>query len=129
MYSQREREHEGEARRRIYAIGHRNTTGERTPPTGDPHRGGDPAEDPPPEGRATQGTHTEHTDIFGLTLDHLKVPSGEPIETFIRYICTMMAAHRCHGNSQLCRLRTNTATISFFFSAVEPDSLIAILRQ
>ena len=34
----------------------------RTPPTGDPHRGEDPAEDPPPEGRATQGTHTEHTD-------------------------------------------------------------------
>ena len=32
------------------------------PPTGeDPHRGEDPAEDPPPEGRATQGTHTEHT--------------------------------------------------------------------
>jgi len=28
-------------------------------PTGDPHRGR--AEDPPPEGRATQGTHTEHT--------------------------------------------------------------------
>ena len=33
----------------------------RTPPTGDPHRGGDAAEDTPPEGRATQGTHTEHT--------------------------------------------------------------------
>jgi len=30
-------------------------------PTGDPHSGEDPAEDPPPEGRATQGTHTEHT--------------------------------------------------------------------
>ena len=36
----------------------------RTPPTGDPHRGEDPAEDTPPEGRATQGTHTEHTDRF-----------------------------------------------------------------
>ena len=33
----------------------------RTPPAGDLHRGKDPAEDPPPEGRATQGTHTEHT--------------------------------------------------------------------
>jgi len=32
----------------------------RTPPTGDPHKGEDPAEDPPPEGRATQGTHTDH---------------------------------------------------------------------
>ena len=29
--------------------------------TGDPHRGEGPTEDPPPEGRATQGTHTEHT--------------------------------------------------------------------
>ena len=35
----------------------------RTLPTGDPHRWEDPAEYPPPEGRATQGTHTEHTDI------------------------------------------------------------------
>jgi len=33
----------------------------RTPPTGDPHRGGGAAEDPPPEGRAIQGTNTEHT--------------------------------------------------------------------
>ena len=33
----------------------------RIPPTGDSHRGEDPAEDPPPEERATQGTHTEHT--------------------------------------------------------------------
>jgi len=32
----------------------------RAPPAGDPHRGEDPAVDPPPEGRATQGTHTEH---------------------------------------------------------------------
>jgi len=32
--------------------------------TGDPHRGQGPTEDPPPEGRATQGTHTEHTDIM-----------------------------------------------------------------
>jgi len=32
--------------------------------TGDPHRGEGPTEDPPPEGRATQGTHTEkHTHI------------------------------------------------------------------
>jgi len=29
--------------------------------TGDPHRGEGPTEDPPPEGRATQGTHTGHT--------------------------------------------------------------------
>jgi len=29
--------------------------------TGDPHRGEGPTEDPPPEARATQGTHTEHT--------------------------------------------------------------------
>jgi len=29
--------------------------------TGDQHRGEGPTEDPPPEGRATQGTHTEHT--------------------------------------------------------------------
>jgi len=29
--------------------------------TGDPHRGEGPTEDPPPEGRATQGTHTEYT--------------------------------------------------------------------
>jgi len=28
---------------------------------GDPHRGEGPTEDPPPEGRVTQGTHTEHT--------------------------------------------------------------------
>ena len=34
---------------------------DRTPTTGDPRRGEDPTEDPPPEGRATQGTHTEHT--------------------------------------------------------------------
>jgi len=32
----------------------------RIPPTGDQHGGEGPAEDPPPEGRATQGTHTEH---------------------------------------------------------------------
>jgi len=44
---------------------------------GGPHRGpttGGPTEDPPPEGRATQGTHTEHTQTrvkthaIGLTL-------------------------------------------------------------
>jgi len=58
---QRERGHEQEARRRADATGNRNTTGERTPPTGDPHRGEGPAADPPPEGRSTQGTHTEHT--------------------------------------------------------------------
>jgi len=29
--------------------------------TGDPHRGEGPTEDPPPEGRATQGIRTEHT--------------------------------------------------------------------
>jgi len=29
--------------------------------TGDPHRGEGPTEDPPPERRATQGTHTGHT--------------------------------------------------------------------
>jgi len=52
----REREREREARRETYATGSGNT-----PPTGDPHRGEDPAEEPPPEGRATQGTHTEHT--------------------------------------------------------------------
>jgi len=28
---------------------------------GNPHKGEGPTEDPPPEGRATQGTHTEHT--------------------------------------------------------------------
>jgi len=33
----------------------------RTPPTGDPYRGEDPTEDSPQEERATQGTHTEHT--------------------------------------------------------------------
>jgi len=39
-----------------------------TPPTGDPHRGEDPTEDPPPEGRATQGNHTEHKQTpSGLT--------------------------------------------------------------
>jgi len=32
-----------------------------TPATGDQHRGEGLAEDPPPEGMATQGTHTEHT--------------------------------------------------------------------
>jgi len=37
----------------------------RTPPTRDPHRGEDPAEDPPPEGRATQGTHIERTPTRG----------------------------------------------------------------
>jgi len=35
----------------------------RTPPTGDPHRGEDPGEDPPPEGRAGD-THKTHTDIY-----------------------------------------------------------------
>jgi len=29
--------------------------------TGDPHRGEGPTDDPPPEGRVTQGTHTGHT--------------------------------------------------------------------
>ena len=38
----------------------------RTPPTGDPHRREDPAENPPPEGRATQGTHTEHTQTASI---------------------------------------------------------------
>jgi len=33
--------------------------------TGDPHRGEGPTEDPPPEGRATQGTHTGHTQTRG----------------------------------------------------------------
>jgi len=28
--------------------------------------GGDPTEDPPPEGRATQGTHTEHTQMISI---------------------------------------------------------------
>jgi len=42
----------------------------RTPPTGDPHRGEDPAEDPPPEGRATQGTHTEHTQTLSPFLSN-----------------------------------------------------------
>ena len=55
----REREREREARRGTDAAGNRNKG--RTSPTGDPHRGEDPAEDPPPEGRATQETHTEHT--------------------------------------------------------------------
>jgi len=32
--------------------------------TGGPHRGEGPTEDPPPEGRATQGTHIEHTQIY-----------------------------------------------------------------
>jgi len=32
--------------------------------TGDPHRGKGPTEDPPLEGRATQETHTEHTQTF-----------------------------------------------------------------
>jgi len=60
---EREREHEREARRGTDAAGIRNTTGEgsthrgpiqrRGPATGDPHRREDPAEDPPPEGRAT----------------------------------------------------------------------------
>jgi len=40
--------------------------------TGDPHRGptqrGGGTEDPPPEGRATQGTNTEHTQTIKLTL-------------------------------------------------------------
>jgi len=34
---------------------------------GDPHRGEDPAEDPPMEGRFTQGTHTEHTQTLILS--------------------------------------------------------------
>jgi len=38
----------------------------RTPPTGDPHRGEVPAKDPPPKGRATQGTHTEHTQTYSI---------------------------------------------------------------
>jgi len=42
-----------------------------TPPTGDPHRGEDPTEDPPPEGMATQGNHSEHTqtDAFRFGAD------------------------------------------------------------
>jgi len=57
-----------ESRRRTDATENRITTG-RTPPTGDPHRGEDPAEGPPPEGRATQGAHTEHTQTVSLYLD------------------------------------------------------------
>jgi len=35
--------------------------------TGDPHRGEGPTEDPPPEGRVTQGTNTEHTQTPSAT--------------------------------------------------------------
>jgi len=45
---------------------HRGTT--QGTPTGDPHRGEGPTEDPPPEGRATQGTHTEHTQTIHHTI-------------------------------------------------------------
>jgi len=65
VVSLREREREREARRGTDATGNGNTTGEdpthRTPPTGDLYREKDPAGDPPLEGRATQGTRTEHT--------------------------------------------------------------------
>jgi len=44
--------------------------GRRSPPTGDPHREEDPAEDPPPEGRATQGTYTEHTQTSAMLQLH-----------------------------------------------------------
>jgi len=49
-------------------MGNRNTTGERTPSTGDPHRGEDPAEDPPPEGGAHRGPtqNTHRHDLFLL---------------------------------------------------------------
>ena len=36
------------------------------PATGDPHRREDPAEDPSPEGRASQGTHTEHIQTLSI---------------------------------------------------------------
>jgi len=35
--------------------------------TGDPHTGDGPTEDPPPEGRAAQGTHTERTQTTEVT--------------------------------------------------------------
>jgi len=35
-----------------------------SPPTGDPHPGEDLAENPPLEGKATQGTHTKHTQTY-----------------------------------------------------------------
>ena len=45
-----------------------NTGGE--DPAGDPHphRGEGPAGDPPWEGRAPQGTHTEHTQVRAAVL-------------------------------------------------------------
>ena len=52
----------------------------RTPPTGDPHRGEDPAEDPPPEGRAKQGTYTEHTQIYMPYLGRLENARERPRE-------------------------------------------------
>ena len=45
-------------------------------PTGDPNRGEDPTEDPPPEGRATQGTHTEHTQTVIVSVVVSRIDTG-----------------------------------------------------
>ena len=39
--------------------------------TGDPHRGESPTEDPSSEGRATQETHTEHTQTPSMYLSRV----------------------------------------------------------
>jgi len=62
--------------------------------TGDPHRGEDPAEDPPPEGRATQGTHTGHTQ----TVVEVVVVVGLGVNpTTILTIIIMLAPGRPRG--------------------------------
>jgi len=42
----------------------------------------DPAGDPPPEGRATQGTYTEHTDTFNWMFKAAQRPSTLPNSVF-----------------------------------------------
>jgi len=46
------------------------------PATGDPHSGEDPTEDPSLEERATQGTHTEHTQTLVTWLEGTLRPNS-----------------------------------------------------
>jgi len=47
--------------------------------TGDPHRGEGPTEDPPPEGRATQGAHTEDTQTLNIIYSPWTLTRGPPL--------------------------------------------------
>jgi len=78
----------------------------RTPPTGGPHRGENPAEDPPPEGRATQGTHTEHTQTTNTNTAHTNT--------------------NCNFNTRTNQLPDRAILVRF---ANGKDAIIAVFRQ